>query len=226
MSSCGEMPRQPFAADPELSSPSWKSRGFDRRSIPASAALGVVHDGSNTPDILTRRALPTGYITSLGATLDFHHGLLGPWWSCHEGQCNGLSTPLIGWLPSQGACLQLVTIVLAALSSRGGLQKRHRLIKSVIRIARGGPPMGRAVEFRVPGNSLRASAGQPTPLLSFPSNSPALHALDARARWRASARGESLAAFDGRCIRLVALLLPQIFPIFSVVAPGSGRPRL
>ena len=34
-----------------------------------------------------------------------------------------------------------------------------------------------------------------------------------------AARGKSLAAFDGRCIPGAALLLPQIFPVFSVVAP-------
>jgi hypothetical protein len=35
-----------------------------------------------------------------------------------------------------------------------------------------------------------------------------------------TARGESLAAFDGRCIPApAALLLAQILPVFSVVAP-------
>jgi periplasmic protein TonB len=32
---------------------------------------------SNTPGILSRRALPTGRLAGLGATLAFHHGLLG-----------------------------------------------------------------------------------------------------------------------------------------------------
>jgi hypothetical protein len=34
-----------------------------------------------------------------------------------------------------------------------------------------------------------------------------------------TARGESLAAFDGRCIPPAALLLAQILSVFSVVAP-------
>ena len=46
---------------------------FGRRCIPA----GRVASRSNIPDILTRRALPTGRLTALGATLGFHHGLLG-----------------------------------------------------------------------------------------------------------------------------------------------------
>ena len=46
---------------------------FDRRCIPP----GCVPPRSNTAGILPRRALPTGRITGVGATLDFHHGLLG-----------------------------------------------------------------------------------------------------------------------------------------------------
>ena len=46
---------------------------FDRRCIPA----GGVAPRSNTPGILGRRALPAGRLAGLGATLDFHHGLLG-----------------------------------------------------------------------------------------------------------------------------------------------------
>src|SRR5206468_7445506 len=45
---------------------------FGRRCIPA----GCVAPRSNTPGILARRALPSGRIAALGATLDFHHGLL------------------------------------------------------------------------------------------------------------------------------------------------------
>ena len=45
---------------------------FDRRCIPA----GGVAPPSNTPGILGRRALPAGRIAGLGATRDFHHGLL------------------------------------------------------------------------------------------------------------------------------------------------------
>ena len=55
---------------------------FDRRCIPPWAALGVVHDGSNTPGICPPRALPWATAISvqrgLGATRDFHHGLLDP----------------------------------------------------------------------------------------------------------------------------------------------------
>jgi hypothetical protein len=46
---------------------------FGRRCIPP----GCVAPRSNIPDILARRALPAGRITGLGATPDFHHGLLG-----------------------------------------------------------------------------------------------------------------------------------------------------
>src|ERR687892_1651234 len=45
---------------------------FGRRCIPS----GCVAPRSNTPGILARRALPDGRIAALGATLDFHHGLL------------------------------------------------------------------------------------------------------------------------------------------------------
>jgi glycosyltransferase involved in cell wall biosynthesis len=45
---------------------------FDERSIPS----GGVAPRSNIPDILARRALPAGRLSRLGATPDFHHGLL------------------------------------------------------------------------------------------------------------------------------------------------------
>jgi tetratricopeptide (TPR) repeat protein len=45
---------------------------FDGGCIPA----GGVAPPSNTPGILSRRALPSGRLPRLGATLDFHHGLL------------------------------------------------------------------------------------------------------------------------------------------------------
>ena len=45
---------------------------FDGRCIPA----GCVAPPSNTPGILGRRALPAGRLARLGATPDFHHGLL------------------------------------------------------------------------------------------------------------------------------------------------------
>src|SRR5438128_3340138 len=46
---------------------------FDERCIPS----GGVAPPSNTPGILSRRALPAGRLARLGATPDFHHGLLG-----------------------------------------------------------------------------------------------------------------------------------------------------
>ena len=46
---------------------------FDGRCIPA----GCVAPPLNTPGILGRRALPAGRLARLGATPDFHHGLLG-----------------------------------------------------------------------------------------------------------------------------------------------------
>src|SRR5256712_1654153 len=45
---------------------------FDGRCIPA----GYVAPPSNPPGILSRRALPSGRLARLGATPDFHHGLL------------------------------------------------------------------------------------------------------------------------------------------------------
>src|ERR1700730_6620216 len=45
---------------------------FGQRCIPP----GGVAPPSNTPGILGRRALPAGRIAGLGATRDFHHGLL------------------------------------------------------------------------------------------------------------------------------------------------------
>jgi hypothetical protein len=46
---------------------------FGRRCIPADG----VAPPSNIPDILGRRALSAGRLVALGATPDFHHGLLG-----------------------------------------------------------------------------------------------------------------------------------------------------
>src|SRR5436189_2753059 len=46
---------------------------FGRRCIPADC----VAPPSNIPDILGRRALSSGRLAALGATPDFHHGLLG-----------------------------------------------------------------------------------------------------------------------------------------------------
>ena len=62
---------------------------FDGRCIPA----GRVAPPSNTAGILSRRALPAGRLTRLGATLPFHHGLLG---SIAVALVWGLSTPLSG----------------------------------------------------------------------------------------------------------------------------------
>src|SRR6266542_1578999 len=45
---------------------------FGRRCIPADC----VAPPSNIPDILGRRALSAGRLAALGATPDFHHGLL------------------------------------------------------------------------------------------------------------------------------------------------------
>src|SRR5436190_23874035 len=45
---------------------------FDGRCIPA----GCVAPRSHTPGIFGRRALPAGRLAHLGATPDFHHGLL------------------------------------------------------------------------------------------------------------------------------------------------------
>src|SRR5213595_1830252 len=45
---------------------------FGRRCIPADC----VAPPSHIPDMLGRRALSAGRLAALGATLDFHHGLL------------------------------------------------------------------------------------------------------------------------------------------------------
>src|SRR5947207_9227059 len=59
---------------------------FDERCIPkppqcgcrvGGPGAGGVASPSNTPGILSRRALPAGRLARLGATPDFHHGLLG-----------------------------------------------------------------------------------------------------------------------------------------------------
>lgn len=54
---------------------------FDGRCIPA----GCVAPPSNTPGIIGRRALPAGRLARLGATPDFHHGLLGALRSAERG---------------------------------------------------------------------------------------------------------------------------------------------
>src|SRR3990170_8780568 len=46
---------------------------FDGRRIPG----GGVAPPSNTAGILSRRALPAGRVARIGATPEFHHGLLG-----------------------------------------------------------------------------------------------------------------------------------------------------
>src|SRR5438034_2816979 len=56
----------------ELAARGESPAAFGWRCIPA----GCVAPRSNTPGILARRALPSGRIATLGATLDFHHGLL------------------------------------------------------------------------------------------------------------------------------------------------------
>src|SRR5437870_11313654 len=48
---------------------------FGRRCLPADC----VAPPSNIPDILGRRALSAGRLAALGATPDFHHGLLTHW---------------------------------------------------------------------------------------------------------------------------------------------------
>jgi hypothetical protein len=53
---------------------------FDGRCIPS----GGVAPPSNTPGMLGRRVLPAGRLARLGATRDFHHGLLGAPASCAE----------------------------------------------------------------------------------------------------------------------------------------------
>src|SRR5213079_565641 len=62
----------PLQVLPGLTARGESPAAFDGRCIPA----GCVAPPSNIPDILGRRALPAGRLARLGATLDFHHGLL------------------------------------------------------------------------------------------------------------------------------------------------------
>ena len=61
-----------------------KERGLAARgesqlhSTGAASRLAALLLGPNTAGIFPRRALPAGRITGLGASLDFHHGLLAP----------------------------------------------------------------------------------------------------------------------------------------------------
>src|SRR5213592_3099818 len=57
---------------PELAARGETPAAFGRRCIPADC----VAPPSNIPDILSRRALSSGRLAALGATLDFRHGLL------------------------------------------------------------------------------------------------------------------------------------------------------
>jgi hypothetical protein len=61
-----------FAPASALAARGESPAAFGRRCIPP----GCVAPPSNIPDILGRRALPAGRIAGLGATPDFHHGLL------------------------------------------------------------------------------------------------------------------------------------------------------
>ncbi len=79
---------------------------FDGRCIPkppqrgcrvGGPGAGCVAPRSNTPGILGRRALPAGRLARLGATPDFHHGLLE---DNRHGSCrilgSRLATALLG----------------------------------------------------------------------------------------------------------------------------------
>src|SRR5450759_811319 len=67
MGSCNELESQLL-----LAARGESPAAFGRRRIPP----GCVAPPSNIPDILGRRALPAGRRAGLGATPDFHHGLL------------------------------------------------------------------------------------------------------------------------------------------------------
>src|SRR5438477_3911775 len=58
---------------------------FGRRCIPADC----VAPPSNIPDILGRHALSAGRLAALGATLEFHHGLLSAGLAAQTVQING-----------------------------------------------------------------------------------------------------------------------------------------
>ena len=60
--------------DVDLAAPGGSRPAFAGRCIPPDC----VAPPSNTPGILGRRALSAGRIAPLGATADFHHGLLWP----------------------------------------------------------------------------------------------------------------------------------------------------
>ena len=80
------MPRSSTPADPTtLAARGESSAAFDRRCIPP----GCVAPRSHTAGIFSRRALPAGRLTGLGASLDFHHGLLGARPSIPVGRARG-----------------------------------------------------------------------------------------------------------------------------------------
>src|SRR5580765_193372 len=66
--------RRRFEPGEELAARSATPAAFDERCIPGDS----VAPRSNTDGILARRALSAGRIARLGATPDWHHGLLGP----------------------------------------------------------------------------------------------------------------------------------------------------
>ena len=77
-----------LGAYPTLAARGKSPAAFEWRCIPKLPTLGYSLQGSNTAGILPRRALPDGRIATLGATQDFHHGLLEmrPLPSCRPNQ--------------------------------------------------------------------------------------------------------------------------------------------
>src|SRR6266566_8562856 len=98
---------------------------FGRRCIPADC----VAPPSHIPDMLGRRALSSGRLAALGATLDLHHGLPGS-------------------LPSHGAADEpgITGYVLAP----GGIPVSGGTVVSVSSIAPASTPIDRIGRFRVP----------------------------------------------------------------------------
>src|ERR1700676_4746097 len=83
------MESRPGACCQRLAARGESPAAFERRCIPP----GCVAPPSNIPDILGRHALPGGRLAALGATPDFHHGLLGS-------QKNEAASPECEWTNS------------------------------------------------------------------------------------------------------------------------------
>jgi phosphate transport system substrate-binding protein len=97
---------------------------FGRRCIPADC----VAPPSNIPDILGRHALSAGRLAALGATLEFHHGLLSAGLAAQTVQINGAGAtfpnPIYSkWFDEYGKLHPNVRINYQSVGSGAGIQQ-------------------------------------------------------------------------------------------------------